>query len=289
MTTFINTLLSCLAIGYIIFYLRNTYISRRDLNFENRTKYFFVGFITNFFDFFGIGSYAPQTLFLKNDVDDIYLIPGTLSIANYLPIVLEAIIAITFVNVDILTLITLPLMASLGSYFAVKFIVAENSKLINEFLVIALLTSGVLLIFNALNIYPFNNFDTNLYGLIDYPDKLAIAAVIYFFLGAMQSFGLGIYAPGFAALGLLGVSYIAILPINMLSSVLLTTSNSTDFIKNKKFSKSHTLVIGISGVLGVLFAGFTATIINIDNYISILQVIVAFVVFFTSFKLFKQT
>lgn len=289
MITVINFILAILFISYTVFYLRNSQLTTDDLNIQIKIKYIIIGFITNFFDFFGIGSYAPQTLFLKKDIDQIHLIPGTMTVANYLPIVIEAFIMITIINVDVITLITLPTMAALGSYFSVKLIKHENSALIYRVLIGALSAAGILLLLNAFNIYPFNNIPTDLNGLATVPLKFILACFAFFLLGALQTFGLGIYAPGFAVLGLLGVSYTAILPINMLSSVLLTTSNSVDFIKNQKFVKQYVTIIGISGILGVLFASYLTTIIDINNFISIFQILVAIVVFFTAFKMYKTT
>lgn len=288
MIIYINILLTILAVSYIAFYFYTHNVTKADFKLKKPIKYIVIGFITNFFDFFGIGSYAPQTLFLKHDIPEIYLIPGTMTIANYIPIVFEAFITITIVKVDALTLIILPLMAALGSYVSVKFITIERTNLIHSLLMVALFISGVLLLFNAFDIYPFNNIDTNLYGLQAHPQKLLFAAIVYFCLGALQSFGLGIYAPGFAILGLLGVSYIAILPINMLSSVLLSTSNSFDFIKKQKFDPSYVMFIGISGIFGVLLAGYVATIINLNHLIYICQIIVAIIVFATSWQMYRQ-
>src|SRR6202521_3763279 len=64
-----------------------------------------VGFVTNFFDTLGIGSFAPTTSVfkLKRMVPD-ERIPGTLNVGHTLPTVAEALVFITIVNVGMATL-----------------------------------------------------------------------------------------------------------------------------------------------------------------------------------------
>ena len=68
--------------------------------------YYLVGFIANFFDVLGIGSLAPTlaTYKLTKTVDD-DLIPGTLVIGCAIPVILEALLFLTKVEVEILTLV----------------------------------------------------------------------------------------------------------------------------------------------------------------------------------------
>src|SRR5690349_542306 len=64
-----------------------------------------VGFITDFLDTLGIGSFAVTTTLYRpfRTVPD-HLIPGTLNVGHTLPTVAQAFIFIVIVEVDILTL-----------------------------------------------------------------------------------------------------------------------------------------------------------------------------------------
>ncbi len=64
-----------------------------------------IGFVTNFFDTLGIGSFAPTTSIfkLKRLVPD-ELIPGTLNVGHALPTIAEAFVFIAIVEVEPLTL-----------------------------------------------------------------------------------------------------------------------------------------------------------------------------------------
>src|SRR5690242_396476 len=67
-----------------------------------------VGFVTDFFDTLGIGSFAPTTTmfkFWKLAPDE--RIPGTLNVGHALPTIAEALIFIGIVNVAPVTLVLL--------------------------------------------------------------------------------------------------------------------------------------------------------------------------------------
>src|SRR5580698_1005902 len=76
-----------------------------------------IGFVTNFFDTLGIGSFAPTTAIfkLRNLVRD-EQIPGTLNVGHTLPTVAEAFIFIAIVAVDPLTLFSMIAASSLGAW-----------------------------------------------------------------------------------------------------------------------------------------------------------------------------
>src|SRR5512141_1116719 len=60
-----------------------------------------IGFVTNFFDTLGIGSYAPTTaLFRLFKLVPDERIPGTLTVGHILPTIIQSFIFIAIVNVD---------------------------------------------------------------------------------------------------------------------------------------------------------------------------------------------
>src|SRR5437867_8024633 len=76
-----------------------------------------VGFVTNFFDTLGIGSFAPTTSIfkLKRMVPDEH-IPGTLNVGHALPTVAEALVFIAIVNVAMATLACLIAASVAGAW-----------------------------------------------------------------------------------------------------------------------------------------------------------------------------
>src|SRR5438094_6875535 len=75
-----------------------------------------LGFVTNFFDTLGIGSFAPTTSVFKllRIVPD-ERIPGTLNAGHALPTVTQALIFIAVVDVDSITLVSMITDAALGA------------------------------------------------------------------------------------------------------------------------------------------------------------------------------
>src|SRR4051794_41094369 len=76
-----------------------------------------VGFITNFFDTLGIGSFATTTTIyrIRRTVTD-ENIPGTLNVGHTIPTLVQAFIFIAVVKVEMKTLILLILASVLGAW-----------------------------------------------------------------------------------------------------------------------------------------------------------------------------
>ena len=77
-----------------------------------------IGFVTNFFDTLGIGSFAPTTSFFKlwRLVPD-EQIPGTMNVGHTIPTLVEAFIYIAVVNVDLKTLVLMIGASVAGAWF----------------------------------------------------------------------------------------------------------------------------------------------------------------------------
>jgi hypothetical protein len=87
-----------------------------------------VGFVTNFFDALGIGNFAPTTAYYKmrRRVAD-ENIPGTLNVGHSLPVIVEALIFISAVAIDVVTLVSMIGAAVLGAWLGVG-IVARHLR-----------------------------------------------------------------------------------------------------------------------------------------------------------------
>jgi uncharacterized membrane protein YfcA len=239
-----------------------------------------IGFVTNFFDFFGIGSFAPQTFSLTrlSIIKKEEEIPGTLNLANIIPIVIEAFFFIAVFNVEPVMLIVLVLSAAIGSFFGAKLVSKDNAPIIKRVVGFLMIIAGVILILKIQKVPPFN--DSSTLTQID-GFKLVIAALAFFVLGGLQSIGLGLYAPGFAILGLLGLSATTILPINMVASVALMVSAAPQFYKTKQYNYNATIIIMIAGILATLSAGLILQTVGtkfIDDLIPTLTIIISIII-----------
>ncbi|HEY1434808.1 MAG TPA: TSUP family transporter, partial [Thermoanaerobaculia bacterium] len=84
-----------------------------------------IGFVTNFFDTLGIGSFAPTTSIwkLKGIVRD-EQIPGTLNVGHALPTIAQAFIFIAIVQVEMTTLIGMIAASIAGAWLGAGVVAA---------------------------------------------------------------------------------------------------------------------------------------------------------------------
>ena len=89
-----------------------------DRAFLPRPGSLLTGFVTNFFDTLGIGSFATTTSIFKftRMVPD-QMIPGTLNAGHTLPTIFQAFIYIAVIEVDAATLLLMIAGAVAGSWF----------------------------------------------------------------------------------------------------------------------------------------------------------------------------
>ena len=238
---------------YAIYFVLNIAKAKKNSEFEEEKawKPILTGFLTNFMDTLGIGSFAP-TMFmfkaLKHNIPD-KKIPGTLNVADCLPVMLEAILFIGFVKVDPLTLIVLIASAVVGSYVGAGIISRMEEKKIQLVMGIALLASAALFTAGIVGIMPVGGTALGLSGV-----KLILAALIFVVLGALMTAGIGLYAPAMVVIYTMGMSPAAAFPIMMGACALLMPVASAKFIKEDTYAKKNSILIAISGIIGVVVA-----------------------------------
>ena len=118
MVTILLTGLGLLLAYYLVFLVKDLYAHRNDMGDGNYVVSAGIGFVTDFLDTLGIGSFAPTTLLFKvfKSLKSDELLPGTLNVAHAIPVMIEAFIFITVVKVEPLTLFSLIIAAIVGSW-----------------------------------------------------------------------------------------------------------------------------------------------------------------------------
>ncbi len=235
-----------------------------------------IGFVTDFFDTLGIGSFAPTTALLKftKQIDE-RLLPGTLNVSHTLPVVLEAYIFITEVKVDILTLVVLIVAAVVGAYFGAGVISKMDSRTVKIVMGFALLAVAAIMLVGELGLIANLGEGNTATGLTG--GKLVIGAVIFLVLGALMSAGVGLYAPAMATVYILGMSPIVAFPIMMGACAFLMPVGSAKFIKEKAYAPKISLAIAAGGLIGVYIAANFVTGLDLE----LLTKIVIGVIFLT--------
>ena len=211
-----------------------------------------IGFVANFLDTLGIGSFATTTTVyrLRRLVDD-GSIPGTLNVGHTMPTIAQAFIFITLVSVDVVTLVVLIVAAVAGSWIGAGIVAGLPRRAIQRGMGVALLVAAVLMLMTALNLGPAGGEALALPG-----GTLALAAGITFVLGALMTLGIGAYAPIMIMVSLLGMNPTAAFPIMMGACAFLMPAASIRFVTKRKYDARAALGLAIGGIPGVLIAAF---------------------------------
>ncbi|HEY3157808.1 MAG TPA: sulfite exporter TauE/SafE family protein [Vicinamibacterales bacterium] len=209
-----------------------------------------IGFITNFFDTLGIGSFATTTtlyrlLGLVRDEN----IPGTLNVGHTWPTIFQALIYVTIVEVDFRTLVLLILAAVIGSWLGASVVAGWPRRNIQIGMGFALLVAAGLMVMSALGLAVPAGTALALTG-----SKLQIGIAINFLLGALMTLGIGLYAPCLIMISLLGMDPKAAFPIMMGSCAFLMPVCSVKFIRKEKYDLRAALGLALGGIPAVLIA-----------------------------------
>ena len=213
-----------------------------------------TGFVTNFFDTLGIGSFATTTTIFRHWklVRDEH-IPGTLNIGHTLPTIVQAYIYTTIVPVDSRTLILMIIAAILGAWLGAGVVAGWPRRRIQIGMGVALpiLALAMLLASSQLGSLPGGGTLLGLTGA-----RLAIAVTANFVLGALMTIGLGLYAPCMILISLCGMNPTTAFPIMMGSCAFLMPIASARFIRAGCFDRRATLGLLAGGIPAVLIAAF---------------------------------
>ena len=210
-----------------------------------------LGFVTNFFDALGIGSFATSTAafkFLKMVPDRV--IPGTLNAGHTLPTIAQAFIFTSLIPVDILTLFSMIAAAVLGAWLGAGVVARWPKRYVQIGMGFALLGAAVLMFMTQMELFPGGGDALGVRGV-----KLVIAIVGNFALGALMTLGIGLYAPCMILVSLLGMNPTAAFPIMMNSCAFLMPVGSLRFIREQSYSLRVALGLAMGGVVGSIIAG----------------------------------
>jgi uncharacterized membrane protein YfcA len=211
-----------------------------------------TGFVTNFFDTFGIGSFATTTaIFRQFRMVRDERIPGTLNVGHTLPTIVQAFLFTKLVPVDSTTLILMIVAAVLGAWLGAGVVAGWPRRNVQIGMGTALLVFGVLLVMKLQHLFPGGGTLLKLEGA-----RLAIGLVGNFALGALMPMGIGLYAPCMILIFMLGMDPKAAFPIMMGSCAFLMPIATARFLKEKAFDARASSALLLGGVPAVLIAVF---------------------------------
>ena len=211
-----------------------------------------IGFVTDFFDTLGIGSFAPTTAIFKlrgKPADE--LIPGTLNIGHNAAAVLDTIIFVTVVAVDPLLLVLMVGSAAIGAWLGAGVVTRMPRRAIQLLMGVALLIAATVFALSNLGALPVGGTAMALAGW-----RLYFAVGANLVLGALMSVGIGLYAPCMIMLALLGLNPLAAFPIMMGACGLVQPVAGLRFFETGRFAWGPAIGLMLGGVVGVLIAAF---------------------------------
>jgi uncharacterized membrane protein YfcA len=230
-----------------------------------------IGFVTDFLDTLGIGSFAVTTALyrwraLRPRADRSAaglvpdgLLPGTLNVGHFIPTVLQAIIYISIIEVDLGTLVALIAAAVVGAHFGAGVVVRLAVRPLRIGLAIALLCAAGLTFARLEGLLPSGSDRLSLSGA-----ALVGGVIANGVLGALMTLGIGLYGPCMILVALLGMNPKAAFPIMMGSCAFLMPVAARRFVRAGRYAPRAALGLTLGGLPGVWLAAQLVRELNLD-------------------------
>jgi hypothetical protein len=235
-----------------------------------------LGLVVNFFDTFGIGSFAQTTAWMKfrKMVPD-RLIPPTMIAGLTPPAMVESIIFLILlgVRVDPVLLFGGAMATFAGGIVGAPLVVRARAWLVQMTVAIGLTIAGIAFILAILGKLPAGGTASGLpVGLT----VIAIAASFVF--GLLANFGVGNYAPTLAMLSLMGMDPHYCFPIMASGASLMGAGSSLKFIRVPEIDLRIVIGLTLGGIPAVLVAALIVKKMDVD----VLRYVITIVVFYTA-------
>jgi uncharacterized membrane protein YfcA len=281
MAIILKTVLGLMTTCFGYFYLADVIKNKKMFSDKPWPGLLGTGFSTNFFDTLGIGSFAQQTALFKffHLVDD-RIIPGTMNVGNTIPTVTQAFIFMTAVKVETLTLVSMSLAAPIGAVLGAGVVARMSRPRIQLGMGIGLLAVAMIILAGLLKLMPLGGEAIGLTGW-----KLAFVIIMSFIFGALQTIGIGFYAPCMAMVYALGMHPLTAFPIMMTATAMLMAAGSTRFVKENAYDRKAAIALTIAGVVGVFLAAFVVKSLSL----TVLKWVVCGIILYTSVWMFMSS
>lgn len=278
MVIILKAVLGVMSALFGAYYLRDVYKNQNSFSDKPWTGLLGTGFITNFFDTLGIGSFAQQTAIFKffKLVDD-RLIPGTMNVGNTLATVTQAFIFMTAVPVDPVTLVSMSVAAPVGAVLGAGVVAKMPRRKIQLGMGIGLLAVAVTILAGLLKLMPLGGMEIGLTGW-----KLVTIIFMCFVFGALQTIGVGFYAPCMAMVYTFGMDPKTAFPIMMTATGMLMAAGGSKFIREAAYDRKVAIALTTAGILGVFLAAFVVKSLPLE----VMKWLVCAVVLYTSVTMF---
>lgn len=243
-----------------------------------------IGFVTDFGDTLGIGSFATTTAAFRatHYIDDDRQLPGTLNAMHAIPVMIEALFFITAVKVELSTLLPMTTAAVVGAYVGTHVTKNWHAPTVQRVMSAALFIAVVIMIVRMITNPGADNALT-VHGLHGW--WLVLGIVFNLGVGILMTMGLGNYAPELIFFSLMGVNPAIAFPVMMLDAALIMPTTAWNVIKMDRISWRGFAGVTIGGILGVIVAAKFFTSMDVQ----LLKLLIIVVSLWTAFGLFRDS
>jgi uncharacterized membrane protein YfcA len=210
-----------------------------------------IGFVTDFFDTLGVGSFATTTSMYKlGRVVDDEKIPGTLNVGHAVPTFAQAFIFILVVNVDMTTLVLMIAAAVSGGWLGANVVAGWSRRRVQVGMGGLLFVAAIIIVARLTDTIPGGGDAIGLSGA-----RLYAGLAGNFVLGALMTLGIGLYAPCMILVSFLGMNPATAFPIMMGSCAFLMPAASVRFVRSGRYDLRAALGLTLAGTPASLIAG----------------------------------
>lgn len=233
--------------------IARAYLKQKKPIFQRFGLGMLIGFVTDFGDTLGIGSFATTTAAFRatHYLDDDRQLPGTLNAMHAIPVMVEALFFITAVKVELSTLLPMTTAAVVGAYVGTHVTKNWHAPTVQRVMSAALFIAVVIMIIRMITNPGADNALT-VHGLHGWWLVLGIAFNVG--VGILMTMGLGNYAPELIFFSLMGVNPAIAFPVMMLDAALIMPTTAWNVIKMDRVSWRGFAGVTIGGILGVIVA-----------------------------------
>ena len=229
------------------------------------------------FSSLGISDFILSTLFYrKMKLLSDKLLPGTLNTQCVVPVAVMALAFISVIEVDGFTLFVCILSQMTGAYFGPRLVNHFSPSLIRIFIGTGLLLATFFILAAKFHFIPEGGVANALTG-----GKLVIASLCLMLYGALNSLGIGSYAPTMMTMYALGMNPAISFPIMMSASAFSVPIASIQFIKLGQYSRKITLIAAVFGTMGAVIGVNVVHVLDVSG----LQWVVACVLLYSGLSL----
>lgn len=239
-----------------------------------------AGFIGNFCDALGIGSFAVITPILRTtkNVDD-RVLPGTLNAGCAVAVAIQGTVWMADIGIETLTLVVTLVCSVIGGFIGAFVVTKLDRNKVRIVMGIAFVVVAFILLSKQLGFFPNVGGEANGFHGV----KLVVFAGLMGCFAALMNAGIGMYAPAMALCALMGLNLAYAFPLAAGGCCAMMPTAGIRSIASKAIDIKVAMWMFLGSVPGTLIAALVVK----SMPLTVLTWLVIFVLLYTSFSLIQ--